>query len=79
MLKGSLSVTGMEIFVKSLPMFLYKRFQRLTSGESGLGTGSFVRRPVAHISCVGSSVTVQKIQTDKYESAILDKAAEGSG
>ena len=61
MLSGSFSVTGMEILVRSFPMFLYSRFHRLMSGVSGLATGSLLRRPVAHSAWDGSSVTVQQI------------------
>lgn len=47
-LSGSFRVTGMEILVRSFPMFLYRMFHKLMSPESGLGTGSLDRRPVSN-------------------------------
>lgn len=42
---GSFIETGMQIFDRSLPMFLHKRLQTLTS-DSTRGTGSFERRRI---------------------------------
>ena len=37
---GSFNVTGIEILLKSFPMFLHSRFHRFTPSVSVLGTGS---------------------------------------
>ena len=39
-------MTGMEIFDRSLPIFLHSRFQRLRPAVSALTAGNFWRRPV---------------------------------
>lgn len=57
-LRGSFRVTGMEILVRSFPMFLYRMFHKLMSPESGLGTGSLDRRPVSNDTDSWSSDTV---------------------
>ena len=38
--RGSFKVTGIEILLRSFPMFLHSRFHRLTPSVSVLGTGS---------------------------------------
>ena len=38
---GSFNVTGIEILLRSFPMFLHSRFHRFTPSVSVLGTGSW--------------------------------------
>ena len=45
--RGSFSVTGMEILLRSLPMFLHSRFHRLTPSAPDMGTGSFCLLPIS--------------------------------
>lgn len=59
-LSGSFRVTGMEILVRSFPMFLYRMFHKLISPESGLGIGSLDRRPVSNDTDSWSSDTGRK-------------------
>ena len=73
MLSGSFNVTGMDIFVRSLPMFRYSRFHMLTSGDSGFGTGRRVLRPVAQIGCGGASESGTKMWTAKFVYNIIQR------
>jgi|LakMenEpi03Aug12_release.lakeMendotaPanAssembly.Ray.scaffolds.fasta_scaffold5744270_1 hypothetical protein len=56
---GSLRTTGIETLDKSFPIFRFIKFHRLKSSVLGLGVGSFVRRPVVHLT-TGSGDSVKK-------------------
>lgn len=72
---NALTVTGIDILERSLPMFLHRRFQRLMPSVSDIGTGNFCLRPV----CIEGDDATTVAAADADSSSVLLAALEAAG